>query len=120
MVAVRILVTDVTAALGFYSGRLGFEVLEQWGDAFAMVERDGVTLWLSGPGTSAQRPFDDGTEPSPGGFNRIVVTVENLEAALSSLGVKPRSEPISGPGGRQAVVEDGVGNLVELFEPGKN
>lgn len=120
MIAVRILVTDVAMALDFYCGQLGFNIVERWGDAFAIHDREGVTLWLSGPGTSAQRPFENGVQPTPGGFNRLVITVDDLQASLAQISTTCVNGPIPGPGGQQVVLEDGVGNLVELFEPGKN
>ncbi len=118
MTVVRLLVEDIDRALSFYTGLLGFTLTERWGPPFAMIERDGVTVWLSGPGTSAMRPLADGSQPTPGGWNRIAVLVDDLDGLLATLreaGVKVRNEPISGPGGSQALVEDGVGNIVELF-----
>lgn len=119
MPIVRYLVDDVDAALPFYQA-LGFALAERWGPPFAMLERDGLALWLSGPGTSACRPLDDGTRPGPGGFNRLVIEAPSLDTALAALqaaGAALRSTPVAGPGGRQALVADPSGNLVELFEP---
>jgi catechol 2,3-dioxygenase-like lactoylglutathione lyase family enzyme len=121
MTAVRLLVRDVPRALEMYVGRLGFSEVENWGGAFAIVARDGVRLWLSGPQTSAARPLADGAHPEPGAWNRVVVQTPDLAALLASLrhaGVRVRNEPTPGPGGMQALIEDGVGNLVELFQPG--
>jgi catechol 2,3-dioxygenase-like lactoylglutathione lyase family enzyme len=120
MAAVRYLVDDVDRAVTFYTTHLGFSLSERWGKAFAMVARDGVTLWLSGPESSAARPMPDGQKPAPGGWNRVVVEVSDIEGRISSLkreGVAFRNEIVSGPGGKQILVEDGCGNLVELFEP---
>jgi catechol 2,3-dioxygenase-like lactoylglutathione lyase family enzyme len=120
MANVRYLVHDVDAALAFYTGPLGFELAERWGPPFAMVRRGDLTLWLSGPGTSAQRPMPDGAQPVPGGWNRFVLEVDDLDATLAALhtaGVRLRSDIVSGPGGRQLVVDDPSGNPVELFEP---
>jgi len=120
MANVRYLVHDVDAALAFYTGPLGFELAERWGPPFAMVRRGDLTLWLSGPGTSAQRPMPDGAQPVPGGWNRFVLEVDDLDATLAALraaGARLRSGIVSGPGGRQLVVADPSGNPVELFEP---
>ena len=118
MATVRYLVHDLDAALPFYEA-LGFAATERWGPAFAMVARGELVLWLSGPGSSAQRPLADGTQPAPGGWNRAVIEVDDVAAALAAVratGVRVRNEPIDGPGGRQALVEDPSGNVVELFE----
>jgi len=118
VIAVRYLVDDVDVALPFYAA-LGFHVAERWGPPFAIVERDGLALWLSGPGTSARRELPEGTVPGPGGWNRLVIPIENLDqmiATLTAIGARFRSAPISGPGGRQVLVEDPSGNPIELFE----
>jgi len=118
MPTVRYLVDDVDAALPFYAA-LGFTLAERWGPPFAIVERDGLTLWLSGPGTSAAKALADGRVPQPGGWNRLVIEVADLDATLATLqagAVRLRSAPIQGPGGRQVLVEDPAGNPVELFE----
>ena len=85
MATVRYLVTDVDAALDFYVGALGFALVERWGPPFAMVRRDDLTLWLSGPGTSAARPMPDGAQPVPGGWNRLVLAVDDLDATIAAL-----------------------------------
>jgi catechol 2,3-dioxygenase-like lactoylglutathione lyase family enzyme len=123
MANVRYLVTDVDAALDFYVGRLGFELVERWGPPFAMVRRGDLTLWLSGSGTSATRPMPDGAQPVPGGWNRLVLEVDKLDATIDALraaGAHFRNDVVTGPGGRQILVEDPSGNLVELFEPQGN
>ena len=119
MAVVRYLVNDVDAALPFYCA-LGFRLAERWGPPFAIVKRKGLSLWLSGPGTSARKRLTSGANPEPGGWNRLVVEVKNMDEAVSKLnelGIKFRSEPIKGPGGRQVLVEDPSGNPVEVFEP---
>ena len=119
MPTVRYLVTDVEKSLQFYRDQLGFSVTQQWGPAFAMVEKNGLVLWLSGPETSAAKPMPDGRRPEPGGWNRIVLEVHDLAAMVQRLkaaGVLFRNEIITGPGGSQILAEDGVGNVVELFE----
>ena len=118
MATVRYLVHDVDTCLPFYEA-LGFTLTERWGPPFAMLERDGLTLWLAGPGTSAQRPLADGRRPEPGGWNRLVIEVEDLDVMLKTLetvGARFRSAPITGPGGRQVLADDPAGNPIELFE----
>ena len=119
MPTVRYLVHDVDAVLPFYAA-LGFALVDRWGPPFAIVERQGLALWLAGPGTSARRPMPDGATPAPGGWNRIVIEVDDLDAAIARLrdaGAKFRNEPVAGSGGRQVLAEDPSGNPVELFEP---
>ncbi|CAG0971705.1 lactoylglutathione lyase [Burkholderiales bacterium] len=118
MPTVRYLVHDVDRVLPFYAA-LGFRLVDRWGPPFAIVERQGLALWLSGPGTSAARPMQSGAKPGPGGWNRIVIEVDDLDAAIEKLraaGARLRNEPVDGPGGRQVLVEDPSGNPVELFE----
>jgi len=118
MATVRYLVKDVDASLPFYEA-LGFSVKERWGPPFVMLSRDDLTLWLSGPGTSASKPLADGSIPVPGGWNRLVIEVASLESAIQAIrptGAKFRSEPVQGPGGQQVLVEDPSGNPIELFE----
>ncbi len=119
MATVRYLVNDVDAALPFYAA-LGFAEKERWGPPFAMLQRDDLLLWLSGPGSSASRHLADGSVPLPGGWNRLVIEVQDLSvamAALRSTGARFRSDPVRGPGGQQVLVEDPSGNPIELFEP---
>ena len=119
MAAVRYMVHDVDAAIAFYTEQLGFTLVERWGPAFANITRDGLNLWLSGPQTSAARPMPDGRQPVPGGWNRIVVQVVNLTELveqLHSAGITFRNDIISGPGGKQILIEDPAGNPIELFE----
>lgn len=83
-----------------------------------MLARGDVTLWPSGPGSSAARTLADGSVPAPAGRNRIVVEVDNLPAAMASLaqtGARFRSEPVSCPGGTHVPVEDPSGSPIELF-----
>jgi catechol 2,3-dioxygenase-like lactoylglutathione lyase family enzyme len=117
MATVRYLVHDVDTALPF-NAALGFALAERMGRPFAIVTRGDLALWLSGPGTSASRPLTDGAQPAPGGWNRLVIEVDDLDAAMAALrptGARFRTEPIAGPGGRQVLVEDPSGNPVELF-----
>jgi catechol 2,3-dioxygenase-like lactoylglutathione lyase family enzyme len=121
MATVRYIVRDVGAATAFYVDRLGFELIQAYGPAMAIVRRGDLSLWLAGPTASASRPMPDGRQPEPGGWNRIVVETTDLDGLVASLkagGVSFRNEIISGPGGRQTLCEDPSGNVVELFEPG--
>ena len=120
MAIVRYLVNDVDVAVAFYINTLGFELVEQRGPPFAMVKRGDLTLWLSGPGSSASRPLADGSKPLPGGWNRLVLETGNLASRVEKLtqsGADFRSEIVSGPGGKQVLVNDPSGNPIELFEP---
>lgn len=118
---VRYIVKDVAESVAFYSNHLGFRVSAQTGEYFALLERDGLQLVLSppkGPGGGSQ-PMPDGRKPEPGGWNRILVQTGSLEGDVERLrraGVPFRNEIVSGPGGRQILLEDPSGNLVELFE----
>jgi catechol 2,3-dioxygenase-like lactoylglutathione lyase family enzyme len=119
MAVVRYIVDDVDRAIAFYTRHLGFTLEQQMGPAFAIVARDGLSLWLSGPQSSAARPMPDGRRPEPGGWNRLVVEVDDLAmkvAELKQAGLSFRNEIVSGPGGKQIVLEDGDGNPLELFE----
>lgn len=121
MAAVRYLVADVDAAIAFYTGMLGFELVEKWGPPFAMVRRGDLTLWLSGPGSSAARPLADGSRPAAGGWNRLVLETKDVAALVKKLelsGARLRGGIVAGPGGKQVLVDDPSGNPVELFEPG--
>ena len=116
----RYIVDDPAASLAFYRDVLGFELVEQWGPHFAIVRRDDVTLWLSGPATSAAKPMPDGSVPKSGGWNRIVLSSSAFDeeyARLVSAGVHFRNEPITGPGGSQVLFDDPSGNPIELFQP---
>jgi catechol 2,3-dioxygenase-like lactoylglutathione lyase family enzyme len=119
MATVRYLVNDVPSAVSFYVERLGFEVEQQMLPAFARVRRDDLTLWLAGPASSAARPMSDGRQPEPGGWNRFVIEVDDIAAVVGRLreaGTTFRNEIVTGPGGKQILVEDPDGNPIELFE----
>jgi catechol 2,3-dioxygenase-like lactoylglutathione lyase family enzyme len=120
MVNVRYLVDDVEDAIAFYTTFLDFEVLTSYGPAFADVTRDNLRLLLSGPTSSAGRPMPDGAKPGPGGWNRIHLIVDDIEAEVARLrdaGAPFRNDIVEGPGGRQILLQDPSGNLVELFQP---
>jgi catechol 2,3-dioxygenase-like lactoylglutathione lyase family enzyme len=119
-VNVRYMVDDVEASIAFYREHLGFSVLSNAAPAFADVQRGNLRLLLSGPKSSAGRPMDDGRQPGPGGWNRIHFIVEDLErdvARLRAAGATFRNDIVTGPGGKQILLEDPSGNVVELFEP---
>lgn len=120
MATVRYLVSDVETAIVFYTQHLGFDVTQRMGPAFAVVTKGDLTLWLSGPQASAARAMPDGRKPQSGGWNRFVVVVEDIEAAVAAIrsaGATFRNEIVTGPGGRQVLVEDPSGNPIELFQP---
>ncbi len=120
MATIRYLVNDIEASIAFYTRHLGFELTQQMGPAFALVSKDDLELWLSGPQTSAARPMPDGRKPEAGGWNRFVIEVENIEALVASMksnGVLFRNDIITGPGGKQILAEDPSGNPIEIFEP---
>lgn len=119
MPVIRYLVNDVDAALPFYRA-LGFKLADRWGPPFAIVKRKGLSVWLSGPGTSARKKLKSGAVPQPGGWNRLVIEVKDMEATIArlvALGAVFRSKPVKGPGGQQVLVEDPSGNPVEIFQP---
>jgi catechol 2,3-dioxygenase-like lactoylglutathione lyase family enzyme len=121
-VSVRYIVHDVDDAIAFYCGRLGFHEDMHPAPTFAMLSRGDLRLVLSapggGPGGGAAMP--DGTVPEPGGWNRFMIEVDDLEAMVADLranGAKLRNEIVTGVGGNQVLVEDPSGNPVELFQP---
>jgi catechol 2,3-dioxygenase-like lactoylglutathione lyase family enzyme len=120
LVSVRYMVEDVQHAIDFYTGRFGFELSMSALPAFAEVVRGRLRLLLAGPESSAGRPMPDGRKPGPGGWNRIHFVVEDIAgevARLKDAGVTFRNEIITGPGGRQILLEDPSGNPIELFQP---
>ena len=120
MAVVRYLVDDADSAAAFYVDLLGFTLHRRMGSALSMVTRDDLVLWLAGPETSAARPMPNGDRPVPGGWNRLVLEVDDIDAAVERLraaNARFRNEPITGPGGRQVLVEDPAGNPIELFQP---
>ncbi|MBI2777649.1 MAG: VOC family protein [Chloroflexi bacterium] len=119
MATVRYLVRDVARSVAFYRDHLGFEVEQEMLPAFARVRSGDLTLWLAGPASSAARPMPDGSAPEPGGWNRFVIEVDDLAATVERLragAVSFRNAIVSGPGGKQILVQDPDGNPIELFE----
>jgi|SRR5262245_4075254 len=122
--AVRYQVKDVDKAVEFYTKHLGFELDKRYpsGPPFAAVSNGNLTLWLSGPKSSGARPLSDGRKQEPGGWNRIVLEVDDLPSrveAMKKAGLRFRNEIEKGPGGKQIQLEDPDGNPIELFEPAK-
>jgi len=121
-VNVRYMVDDVEAAIDFYTGHFGFTIQTNQAPAFADVTRGNLRLLLSGPTSSAARPMPDGRRPGPGGWNRIHLIVDDIDAEverLRSAGLSFRNEIVSGPGGKQILVDDPSGNPIELFQPAR-
>jgi len=117
---VRYQVKDVARAIDFYTNRLGFKLDHQHLPAFGQVSIPNLKLILSGPGASGSRPMPDGRRQEPGGWNRVLLEVKDLEArvaALKNSGLRFRNQIESGPGGKQIQIEDPDGNPLELFEP---
>jgi glyoxylase I family protein len=117
---VRYQVSDVARSVAFYTQVLGFTLEQQQPPAFAKVSCDHLALLLSGPGSSGARQMHDGRRQEPGGWNRLVLRVDDLPAyvaAMKEAGVRFRNEIEAGPGGRQIQIEDPDGNPIELFEP---
>ncbi len=120
MVHVRYMVSDVSKALAFYTGHLGFTVESDFAPAFGSVQRGNLRLLLGGPQSSAGRPMPDGAVPGPGGWNRLHFIVPDIEAEVARLkaeGCEFRNEILSGPGGSQILLLDPSGNVIELFQP---
>ncbi len=118
-VSVRYIVPDVGAAADFYVKHLGFE-LDVQTPAFAAVVKGGLKLLLSSLTSAGGKPMSDGTAQSPGGWNRVMVTVHDLATEVDRLkaaGVRFRGDIVRGPAGGVAVLDDAAGNPVELFEP---
>ena len=119
-VNVRYMVDDVEAAVDFYTTHFGFELRSSAAPAFADVVRGNLRLLLSGPKSSAGRPMPDGRTPEPGGWNRmhfIVADIDGEVERMRAAGITFRNDIISGPGGRQILLDDPAGNPIELFQP---
>lgn len=121
-VNVRYMVDDVDAAVDFYTRHFGFSLISNASPAFADVRRGDLRLLISGPKSSAGRAMPDGRRPEPGGWNRFELVVDDIEAEVARLraaGLRFRNEIVTGPGGKQILVEDPSGNVVELFQPAR-
>ncbi len=117
---VRYQVKDVNRSVNFYTQQLGLKLDQKNLPAFAQVSVGNLKLILSGPGASGSRPMPDGRQQEPGGWNRIILQVDDLPAQLEKLkkaGLHFRNEMEVGPGGKQIQLEDPDGNPIELFEP---
>jgi catechol 2,3-dioxygenase-like lactoylglutathione lyase family enzyme len=121
-VSVRYIVNDVDAALAFYRERLGFDEEMHPAPTFAMLSRGDLRLALSAPGGAGGggQSMPDGTRPQPGGWNRLMLQVDDLDATVATLresGAHFRNDIVTGFGGKQILLEDPSGNPIELFEP---
>jgi len=119
---VRYQVSDVGRAVAFYRDHLGFKVEHQQLPAFAAISLGPLHILLSGPGASGSRPMPGGERQEPGGWNRVVLRVSDLEkmiAACKEAGLRFRNAMESGPGGKQIQLLDPDGNPIELFEPAR-
>ena len=119
MVNFRYFVSNIEESIAFYTERLGFTLVQNFGP-FAIVSKEDLRLWLSDPRTSAAQPMTDGSIPEPGGWNRFVVQVDDLPSLVEKLkaeGTILRNEILSGVGGLQILAEDPSGNPIELNQP---
>ena len=121
-VSVRYIVHDVDEAITFYTGALGFTEVMHPAPSFAMLARGDLRLVLSAPGggPGGGQALPDGTLPTPGGWNRFALEVEDIGQLVAGLrrdGVRFRSDIVTGVGGKQVIAEDPSGNPIELFEP---
>ena len=121
-VQVRYIVNDVDEAIKFYTEHLGFKLEMHPAPAFAMLSRDSLRLVLSAPNPAGGggQAMPDGTEQSPGGWNRFAIEVSDISAlveALRKAGVHFRNDIVTGVGGKQVIINDPSGNPDELFQP---
>src|SRR5258705_10809806 len=120
---VRYQVEDVSRSVDFYTKQLGFKLDHKSLPAFAQVSIGNLKLILSGPGASGSRPMPDGHSQAAGGWNRVILHVENLPDVIEALqkkGLRFRNQMETGPGGKQILLEDPDGNPIELFEPARS
>jgi catechol 2,3-dioxygenase-like lactoylglutathione lyase family enzyme len=118
---VRYIVNDIDAAVSFYKDLLGFTVDMEVAPGFATLSKGNLHLYLNKPGFGgAGQSMPDGTVPAPGGWNRIQLEVDKLEEFVTTLKTNQahfRNELVTGVGGKQILLQDPSGNLIELFEP---
>src|SRR5579859_5444868 len=123
-VRVRYMVNNIDSAVSFYTKYLGFQAKPGATANFAMLSRGNLELVLStpfGPGGAA-KPMSDGRKAEPGGWNRIIISVNNLTAVVDRLrkaDLHFRNDIAKGPGGSEILLEDPSGNPIELFEPSR-
>lgn len=123
-VRVRYMVNDLNPAVAFYTGQLGFRAKQQASPNFAMLSQGNLELILStpfGPGGAA-KPMPDGRKPEPGGWNRIIINVDNLAGEVARLRKAQahfRNDIVEGPGGSEILLDDPSGNPIELFQPSR-
>jgi catechol 2,3-dioxygenase-like lactoylglutathione lyase family enzyme len=124
-VSVRYIVTDITAAIDFYTTHLGFDTQMHPNDLFAMLVRGELRLVLAKP-TEADgpagggAPMPDGTVQQPGGWNRFSIEIDDLDSTVAQLrqhGARFRNDIVTGVGGKQIILDDPSGNPIELFQP---
>jgi len=118
----RYQIRDVARSVTFYTTHLGFTLEHQQLPAFASVSLGDAQILLSGPQASGSRPMPNGDRQEPGGWNRVVLRVNDLAAFIETLkkaGVHFRNVMETGPGGKQIQIEDPDGNPIELFEPAR-
>jgi predicted enzyme related to lactoylglutathione lyase len=117
---VRYIVNDVDTAIPFYTDMLDFKVEMHPAPGFASLSRGDLQLLLNRPGAGgAGQSMPSGQQPVPGGWNRIQIVVEDLEATVAKLkkaGGRFRNEIVTGNGGKQILIEDPSGNPIELFQ----
>jgi glyoxylase I family protein len=119
---IRYQVKDVARSVSFYTTHLGFALEHQQLPAFASVSLGDAQILLSGPQASGSRPMPNGQQQEPGGWNRVVLRVNDLPAFIETLktaGLHFRNDMETGPGGKQIQVEDPDGNPIELFAPAR-
>lgn len=120
-IAIRYIVNDVEKSISFYRDHLGFSVDMHPAPGFAALSKENLTLFLNQPGAGgAGQKMPDGAVPQPGGWNRIQIAVSDLESLYQKYknkGLEFRNEIVDGIGGKQVLLKDPSGNLIELFEP---